>query len=81
LRSALIDIGFFLKSAAAKAASSFQERPNRDVVQVGRDAAPRAQLAVADRALIQISWRRTSEMLEALWEAQQTFVRAGEFRV
>jgi Ala-tRNA(Pro) deacylase len=39
------------------------KRPNRDVVQVGRDSTQRAK-APADRALIQISRRSASKLLE-----------------
>jgi hypothetical protein len=38
-----------------------KERPNRDVVQVGRDGCPRAKRR-KDRALIQISRPGASEM-------------------
>jgi hypothetical protein len=45
----------FLKSAAGRSQPHCSiERPNRDVVQVGRNAASPRPFKVADRALIQI---------------------------
>jgi hypothetical protein len=45
LRSAVIDIGMFLKSAADRSQPHrCEERPNRDVVQVGRNAYRGARL-------------------------------------
>jgi hypothetical protein len=45
----------FLKSAAGRSQPHYSiGRPNRDVVQVGRDAASPRPFEAADRALIQI---------------------------
>ena len=60
LRSAVIDIGIILKSAAGRSQPHrLEKRPNRDVVQVGRNANSRAMLRRGSRAYTDfMAWRQ-----------------------
>src|ERR1700730_13908673 len=94
LRSAVIDIGIILKSAAGRSQPHrLEKRPNRDVVQVGRNANSRAMLRRGSRAYTDLAPRRqqniglgdpsswaigTQESQTSLFGAAQIFVRAGE---